>query len=158
MAPTQEFYEGYRASEFVLEVGGIKSPGVSKVSGLSEGELDTVEQPDGATGHVYKVSGAKVKYEPLTIERRVDGSPQDKQFLDWFTQTFRPKELTPSGSTVRRSGLITKYHFGTPVLMFSFKDAWVKSSKFSDLEAGSTNLLIQTIVLEHEGLEREAIT
>jgi hypothetical protein len=30
----------------------------------------------------------------------------------------------------------------------------VKSSKFSDLEAGSTNLLIQTIVLEHEGLER----
>lgn len=154
---TQEFYEGYRASEFVLEVGGIPSPGVSKISGLSEGELDTIEQPDGATGHVYKVSGAKVKYEPLTIERRVDGSDQDKQFLDWFTETFRPKERTPSGSTVRRSGVITKYHYGKPVLMFSFKDAWVKSSKFTDLEAGSTNLLVQTIVLEHEGLERESI-
>jgi phage tail-like protein len=155
---TQEFHEGYRASEFVLEVGGIPSPGVSKVSGLSEGELDTIEQPDGATGHVYKLSGAKVKYEPLTIERRVDGSDQDKQFHDWFVQTFRPKELTPLGSSVRRSGLITKYHFGKPVLMFSFKDAWVKSSKFTDLEAGSTNLFVQTVVLEHEGLEREPIS
>jgi len=155
---TQEWHEGYRASEFVLEVNSIKSPGISKISGLSEGELDTIEQPDGATGHVYKLSGAKIKYEPLTIERRVDGSEQDKQFLDWFTQTFRPKEGTPLGSAIRRSGTITKYHFGKAVLMFSFKDAWVKSSKFTDLEAGSTNLFVQTIVLEHEGLEREAIS
>ncbi len=153
-----EWHEGYRASEFILEVGGVKSPGVSKISGLSEGELDTIEQPDGKSGHVYKISGAKVKYEALTIERRVDGSEEDKQFLDWFTETFRPKERTPSGSTVRRDGNITKYHFGKPVLMFSFTGAWVKSSKFTDLEAGSTNLLVQTIVLEHEGLEREPIS
>ena len=40
------------------------------------------------------------------------------------------------------------------MLKFAFLQAWIKSSKFSDLEAGSNNLMKQTIVLEHEGLER----
>jgi len=39
-------------------------------------------------------------------------------------------------------------------LTFAFYKAWIKSSKFTDLEAGSNNLFKQTIVLEHEGLER----
>ena len=54
----------------------------------------------------------------------------------------------------RKNGMIEKRHNGEVVLTFAFYDAWVKSSKFTDLEAGSTNLFKQTIVLEHEGLER----
>ena len=41
------------------------------------------------------------------------------------------------------------------VVQTTFTNAWVKSSKFTDLEAGSTGLMKQTIVLEHEGLQRE---
>jgi hypothetical protein len=55
---------------------------------------------------------------------------------------------------VRKNGTIEKRHNGERVLTFLFKNAWIKSSKFTDLEAGSTALLKQTIVLEHEGLER----
>src|SRR5215831_757879 len=95
-----DFYEGYRANEFVLVIDGTESPGVSKVSGLSEGELDTIEQPDGGSGHVYKLAAAKVKFESLTIERRVDGSPEDKRFRDWFRQTFRLNSLQQGGSAV----------------------------------------------------------
>ena len=84
MPKVGDFYEGLRANEFVLWVDGIPSPGVTKISGLSEGELDTIEQPDGGTNHVYKVAATKVKFEPLTIERYVDGSPEDKRFQDWF--------------------------------------------------------------------------
>ena len=51
--------------------------------------------------------------------------------------------------------MIHKLHNGVVVLTFSFSNAWVKSSKFTDLEAGSTSLMKQTIVLEHEGLQRE---
>jgi hypothetical protein len=50
--------------------------------------------------------------------------------------------------------MIEKRHNGEKVLTFMFTSAWIKSSKFTDLEAGSTTLLKQTIVLEHEGLER----
>jgi hypothetical protein len=55
---------------------------------------------------------------------------------------------------VRKNGLIEKRHDGQKVLTFAFYNAWIKSSKFTDLEAGSTTLFKQTIVLEHEGLER----
>jgi phage tail-like protein len=154
MPKVGDFQESFRANEFILMIDGTESPGVSKVSGLSEGELDTIDQPDGGTNHVYKLSAAKVRFEPLTIERYVDGSAEDKRFRDWFRSTFKLNAPLQGGSGVRKNGLIVKRHLGGDVLTFAFYAAWVKSSKFTDLEAGSTNLFIQTIVLEHEGLER----
>lgn len=155
MPQVGDIWESYRANEFVLIIDGQESPGVTKISGLSEGEVDTIEQPDGGTNHVYKIAASKVKFEPLTIERHVDGSPQDQRFRDWFRQIFDLNSKTQGGSAIRKNGMIVKKHNGTPVLTFSFVGAWVKSSKFTDLEAGSTGLFKQTIVLEHEGLRRE---
>lgn len=150
-----DFNESLRSNEFIIEVGGVPSPSVSKVSGLSEGEIDTIEQPDGGSNHVYKVAATKVKFEPITIERYVDGSADDKFFQEWFHSTFKLNNRENRGSGVRRNGMIRKLHNGKDVMIFSFVNAWVKSSKFTDLEAGSTNLMKQTIVLEHEGLELE---
>jgi hypothetical protein len=39
-------------------------------------------------------------------------------------------------------------------MTFFVYGGWIKSSKFSDLEAGSDGFLTQTIEIEHEGLER----
>jgi phage tail-like protein len=154
MPKVGDFFESYRASEFVLVVDGTESPGVSKISGLSEGEIETIEQPDGGSWHVYKVAGSKVKFEPLTIERYVDGSPEDQRFRDWFQTTFKLNRPTQGGSGVRKDGLIIKRHNGEDVITFAFYGAWVKSSKFTDLEAGTTNLFKQTLVVEVEGMER----
>ncbi len=155
MPKVGDFYESLRANEFVFWVDGTASPGVTKISGLSEGEIDTIEQPDGGSNHVYKVAATKIKFEPLTVERYVDGSPEDKRFKDWFQATFKLNTIQNGGSSVRKNGMIQKLHNGQVVLTFSFANAWVKSSKFTDLEAGSTTLMKQTIVLEHEGLQRE---
>jgi phage tail-like protein len=155
MPKVGDIWESYRANEFILTIDGTPSPGVSKISGLSEGELDTIEQPDGGSDRVHKIAARKIKFESLTIERYVDGSPEDKRFRDWFQQTFKLDSPKQGGSLVRKSGMIEKLHNGDVVLRFIFKDAWVKSSKFTDLEAGSSNLMKQTIVLEHEGLSRE---
>jgi phage tail-like protein len=157
MPQVGDLWESYRADEFVLLINGKESPGVTKISGLSEGEIDTVEQPDGGSHHVFKLAGTKVKFEPLTIERYVDGSPQDALFQDWFKETFNLTSGTQGSSSIRRSGMIVKKHNGTPALQFAFLNAWVKSSKFTDLEAGSTGHFKQTIVLEHEGLTREPV-
>jgi phage tail-like protein len=154
MPQVGDFYEGYKSTEFILYVGEVESPGVTRITGLSEGEYDTVEQPDGGSTHIHKISSTKVKFEPLTIERRTDGSARDQQFLDWWRETFHLANDLSKGSTVRRSGRIVKRHNGEDVLTFIFHDAWIKSSKFSDLEAGTDNFFMQTIVLEHEGLER----
>lgn len=154
MPQVGEFWESYRANEFRLLINGTVSPGISKVSGLSEGEIETIEQPVGASAHVYKLAGSKVKYEPLTIERYVDGSPEDRRFRQWFSEVFNINATTQGGSGARKSGMIEKWHNGEKVITFMFLNAWIKSSKFTDLEAGSTALFKQTIVLEHEGLER----
>ena len=57
------------------------------------------------------------------------------------------------GSTARKDGAVVKKHFGAEVFRIAFYGAWVKSASFTDLEAGSTNPLKQTVVLEHDGLE-----
>ncbi|HMS15011.1 MAG: phage tail protein [Microthrixaceae bacterium] len=154
MPQVGDIWESYRANEFVLIIEGRVSPSVTKVSGLSEGEVETIEQPVGGSMLVHKIAGAKVKYEPLTIERYVDGSADDSLFADWFRSVFSLNSATQGGSGLRRNGMIEKRHNGVPVISFAFYGAWIKSSKFTDLEAGSTGLFKQTIVLEHEGLER----
>jgi phage tail-like protein len=153
MPQVGDIWESFRANEFVLIVDGTESPGVSKISGISEGEVETIEQADGGTNHVYKIAAAKVKFDPLTIERYVDGSPEDTRFREWFRAVFDLNSTAQGGSSVRKNGMIEKRHNGEKVLTFAFYNAWIKSSKFTDLEAGSTALLKQTIVLEHEGLE-----
>src|SRR5207244_6530780 len=112
--------------------------------GLSEGVVETFKQPDGGTTHVYNIAAAKVKSDPLTIERYVDGSPEDKRFRDWFRAVCQLNSATQGGSPARKNGMIEKRHNGTKVLTFAFYNAWIKSSKFTDLEAGSTALLKQT--------------
>jgi phage tail-like protein len=144
--------EPYRANEFVVEIGTAESPTVSKVSGLSLGETETIEVPEGGTNVVHKVSSGVVKFQPLTIERYVDGSADDKLFQEFFETMFK-RGAGGKGSTVRRDGAVVKKHFGKEVFRIAFYGAWVKSAAFSDLEAGSSTPLKQTVVLEHDGLE-----
>ncbi len=149
-------YDGMKATEYRLLLDGLESPGITRISGLSEGSYDTIEQPDGGGLLVRKISSTKVKYEMLTIERRMDNSPEDQRFLDWWRETFHLSENFSRGSRVRRSFQIVKLDYGEPVLTFLVMQAWIKSSKFSDLEAGSDSFFTQTLEIEHEGLERIA--
>ncbi|MGW4229486.1 phage tail protein [Streptomyces sp. NPDC004980] len=150
--PELTFHESYRTHGFALEIEGTSCP-VTKVTGLSEGTAETIEQPDGGSPVVRKIASGVVKFETLVIERNMDGSPFDKLFQDWFRDMFALNG-TSRGSSVRRNGAVLKLENGQEVLRFAFYEGWVKSSKFADLEAGSTNLFKQTVEIEHNGLER----
>jgi phage tail-like protein len=146
------FTESYRTHGFAVEIEGTQCP-VTKVTGLSEGTTDTIEQPDGGSPVVRKIASGVVKFDTLTIERNVDGSAFDEFFKLWFSDMFQLNGASMS-SAVRRNGAIIKLENGTEVLRFTFTEGWVKSSKFADLEAGSANLFKQTIEIEHNGLAR----
>lgn len=146
------FNESYRTHGFALEIAGERVP-VTKITGLNEGHTDTIEQPEGGTTTVHKIASGVVKFDTLVIERNVDGSQFDKVFQDWFKEMFQ-LHGNSGGSSARRDGSIIKLENGREVLRFAFYGGWVKSSKFSDLEAGTTNLFKQTVEIEHEGLER----
>jgi phage tail-like protein len=146
------FQESYRTHGFLVEIEGTQCP-VTKVTGLNEGMTEAIEQPDGGSPTVHKISSGLVKFDPLVIERNMDGSRFDTFFKDWFAEMFQLNGDTKT-SSVRRNGAVIKLENGQEVLRFAFYGAWVKSSKFSDLEAGSSGLFKQTLELEHEGLER----
>jgi phage tail-like protein len=148
------FQESYRTHGFLVEIEGTQCP-VTKVTGLNEGMTETIEQPDGGSPTVHKISSGIFKFDTLVIERNMDGSRFDGFFKDWFAEMFQLNGNT-GNSSVRRNGAVIKLENDQEVLRFAFYGAWIKSSKFADLEAGSTNLFKQTIELEHDGLERVA--
>ena len=146
------FAESYRTHGFSIEIEGETCP-VTKVTGLNEGMTDMIEQPEGGSPIVRKISSGTVKFDTLVIERNMDGSAHDTFFQDWFSEMFQLNGPS-GGSSVRRNGAVVKLENGTEVLRFAFYEGWVKSSKFADLEAASSNLFKQTIEIEHNGLER----
>jgi phage tail-like protein len=147
------FTEAFRTDEFVVEIEGIESPGITKVSGLSEGQVDAIDQPDGGANITHKISSGIVKYDDLTLERNMDGTQTDADFKAWFQEMFK-LDGSGTGSQLRRNGSIVKKQFGQEVLRFAFEGAWIKSSKFSDLDAASSNLMKQTIILAVERMYR----
>ena len=147
------FTEAYRTNEFVVEIEGIESPGITKVSGLSEGDIEAIDQPDGGSNITHKISSGIVKYDDVTLERNMDGSQADEDFKSWFNDMFK-LDGTGGGSQHRRNGSVVKKQFGEEVLRFAFEGAWIKSSKFSDLDAASSDLMKQTIILAVERMNR----
>lgn len=149
----QGFTEAFRTDEFVVEIEGIESPGITSVSGLSEGEVDHIDQPDGGANINHKISSGIIEYDDLTLERNMDGSQADADFQEWFTEMFA-LDGSGTGSRMRRNGSVVKKQFGDEVMRFVFEGAWIKSSKFSDLDAGSSELMKQTLVLSVERMYR----
>jgi len=147
--PDFGFTEAYRTNEFVVEIEGIESPGIQHVTGLDEGTVDAIEQPDGGSNTKHKISSGLIHYDDLTLERNMDGTQADDAFRSWFTEMFK-LDGTGTGSQLRRNGSVVKLQFGKEVMRFAFEGAWIKSSKFSDLNAGSSELMKQTIVLSVE--------
>jgi len=146
------FKEGYRTHGFALEIDGVRCP-VTKVGGLGEGTMDVINQADGGSTFERKIGSGIVKFDNLTVERIVDGSPYDQLFQQWFAEMFLLNGQATS-SAVRRNGAVIKLENGQEVLRFLFFEGWIVSSKFTDLEAGSANLFKQTVEIAHSGLQR----
>ena len=150
---TAPFIESWRTHEFVVEIEGIPSTGITKVSGITEGEVDAIEQPDGGSPFVHKIPSTMIKYGDITLERHMDGTDADNQFKTWWRTMFKV-DGTGTAPTIRKNGSIVKKQFGTEVMRFAFEGAWIKSSKFTDFDAKSDGLLVQTIVLAVERIYR----
>ncbi|MFE0250663.1 phage tail protein [Streptomyces sp. NPDC059010] len=148
------FQESYRTHGFLVEIDGTQCP-VTKVTGLGEGTTEVLEQPDSGSQVVHKISSQVVKFDNLVLERNVDGSRFDTYFKDWFSEMFRLNGAS-AGSSVRRNMAVVKTENQQEVMRFAVYGAWVISSKFSDLEAGSAGLFKQIIEIAHDGMERVA--
>lgn len=147
------FREAFRTHEFFVEIEGIESPAITRVSGLTDGEVDSIDQPSGGSNIIHKVSSGIIRFGDLTLERNMDGSAADGAFLEWFTTMFT-LDGTGTGSALRRNGSVVIKQNSEEIMRFVFTGAWIKSSNFTDLEAGNSALFKQTIVLSVETMYR----
>lgn len=150
---TTPFIESYRTHEFVVEIAGLSLTGITKVSGLTDGEVDSIDQPDGSKPYMHKIPGTIIKYGDITLERHMDGSPADAEFKAWWYDMFK-LDGSGTGPTIRKSGSIIKKHFGVEVIRFVWEEGFVKKVTFADFDAKVDGLLTQTIVLAVERIYR----
>ncbi|MBK8933883.1 MAG: phage tail protein [Chloroflexi bacterium] len=120
---------------------------------LERGEVEAIEQPDGGSPIHHKISSGIIKFGDITLERNMDGAKADDDFKRWFQEMFK-LDGGGGGSKLRRNGSVVQKQYGQEVLRFAFEGAWIKSSKFSDLDAAASGLMKQTIVLAVERMYR----
>ncbi len=139
---------------------GVYVLGVSKVSGLARSTQVIQHREGGAPSPVHLAPG-QTEYGPITLER---GVSYDVTFEQWANKVF---DWTNSGSAVgqntslldfRKDLTIEVYNeAGMKVVAYNVRNAWV--SEFhgaSDLDGVGNGLIVESLVLQNEGWERDA--
>jgi len=146
---------GYR---FIVYIDAIPY-GFMSVSGLKE-DSETIEYREGhEISTVHKIPGL-VSYDDITLERGVSaGGPDD--LLAWRRAVVQIQNRSnilsgegDIGKVYRNVKIDVLGRDGTPTsgVTFLIQNAFPKSLEISDLSADSSDVLVRTMVLAHEGL------
>jgi phage tail-like protein len=144
--PTQD--QERVASWFTVALDNHKATFFSEVSGLTM-EVEVVENTQSSEkGDTFtRRRPAVAKYSEITLKRTLT---KDRTFYDW-ADTIRKGQLE-----FRANGAIVVHDMdGTPLDQWTFENAWPSKWSVSDLDVGSNDLMIETVVLQIELLKRE---
>lgn len=136
----------FQGSFFALEMGGITIGFFTACSGLSL-EFDTVtfKEGNGSTIIERKRPG-KAKYSEVVLKR---GFTKDKALYEWFDSVVKAAD-----KTAYKTGSIVIYdRTQTEVARFSIEQCWPSKLSASDLSAGSDEVMIEELTIQHELLD-----
>jgi phage tail-like protein len=136
------------ASWFFVTLDNAKPAFFSEASGLSM-EVEVVENTQSnEKGDTFtRRRPAVAKYSEITLKRTLT---KDRTFYDW-ADSIRKGKLD-----FRTNGAIVVHNMdGTPLDQWTFENAWPSKWSVSDLDVGSNDLMIETVVLQIELLKRE---
>ncbi|HKX90972.1 MAG TPA: phage tail protein [Sphingomicrobium sp.] len=149
-------FDPYKNFRFRLKWEGKYVAGISKVSALKR-TTEVVEHRDGGDPTAMRKSPGNTKFEPLTLER---GVTHDKEFEDWASLVW--KINNPAGTQIAlkafRKDLLLELHneAGQVALVYKIYRAWVSEfNALPELDANANAVAIQSIILQHEGFERD---
>jgi len=149
-------FDPYKNFRFRLKWDGHTVAGVSKVSALKR-TTEVVEHREGGDPTSQRKSPGKTKYEPITLER---GVTHDTDFEAWASLVW--KLGNPAGSQIALKGfrkdLLLELHneAGQVAIVYKIYRAWVSEyNALPELDANGNGVAIQSIVLQHEGFERD---
>jgi len=146
----------YKQFKFRVKWDGRYVPGILRVNGLHR-DTQVIELRDGgASGTTRRVPG-KTTYEPIVLER---GRTHDTAFEQWANKVWNLQAAPgnpPSPSDYRKDIIIELYNeAGQLTMAFRVYGCWPsKYSPIQSLDADSNDLAIESMVLEHDGFERD---
>lgn len=149
-------FDPYKNFRFRLKWDGKYVAGISKVSPLKR-TTEVVEHRDGGDPTSMRKSPGISKFEPITLER---GVTHDTEFEKWASLVWQIGN--PAGSQIALAGfrkdLLLEFHneAGQVALVYKIYRAWVSEyNALPELDAQANAVAIQSIILQHEGFERD---
>ena len=146
----------YKNFRFRVKWDGRYVAGISKVSPLKR-TSEVVEFRNGGEQITPRKSPGVTKFEAVTLER---GVTHDPEFENWASLVWKINNA--AGSQVALNGfrkdLLLELHneAGQIVLGYKIYRAWVSEySALPELDANANAVAIETLVLQHEGFERD---
>lgn len=134
----------YANFNFIVEIDGVARGGFSECFGLEVG-IDVIEYREGwdPSNAVRKIPGL-IKYSPIVLKR---GITQDKALWNWIKKVLDGKVQRANGSIALLDTARIE------VLRWNFREGWPSKWEGPTLNGKSSDIAIETMVIEHEGIE-----
>ena len=168
-------YDPMRSFKFHVTIQGIAGEGeigFQKVSGLKESSDIVAYREGNMMVHKRKLPGL-TNYEAITLTRGAAPGTVVNQLFDWRARVARYNDgseigalsplgdgipaTNPVGGGFRYIVKIEVFDKGNPnsaaQRAWSLQKAWPSELSVSDLNAEASEMLIDTLVLQHEGLK-----
>jgi len=149
-------FDPYKNFKFRVKWDGRFVAGVSKVSAMKR-STEVVEHREGGDPSTSRKSPGRTKYEAITLER---GVTHDLEFERWANKIWNYGSglgAEVSLQDFRKDLILEVYNeAGQLVLAYKIWRCWVSEYQaLPDLDANANAVAIQSLVLQHEGFERD---
>ncbi len=137
----------YRAYNFKLLINSVTSGHFTEVSGLGV-RVERISYREAGNNSVVRAIPGRVTYPPVTLRYGVTASAE---LWDWMMTGV-------NGAVSRRNVSIVMLDpaGSSEVLRWNLFNAWPQEWFGAPMDAMSRELAIETLVLAHDGLDREA--
>lgn len=147
----------YRTSKFEVVIDGFDRGMFVTVSGLKH-SIESIEYREGGENETpHKVPGQST-FDDVTFTR---GTKLDGDFITWIDQIFNMDDADGfHGEDDGWRKTITLYlrsKSGQRVKKWVLLNAWPKEVSYSDLDASANEIMIETLIIAHEGMSSYVI-
>lgn len=147
----------FRGFNFLVDLGGEPVAACRKVSGL-KATVEVVKFRDGSkVDTVDECYPGRCSYEPVTLEGGVTNDPTFEAWANALVHNeWSASARLPDGEFRREVAITVLDIDGTPVKRWVLHNAWASEyNAFDSLDASGNEALIESIVVAHEGFERQ---
>jgi phage tail-like protein len=148
-------FDPYKQFKFRVKWDGRYIAGIDKVSGLHR-DTQVINMRQGNESALDRPMPGQTRYEPIVLER---GRSHDTEFEKWANDVWQLGAGSDTGaSTDYRKDIVIELlnEAGQVVLAFKVYRCWPsRYSALEEMEANSTDIAVESIVLQHEGWERD---